>query len=80
MNQIRHNIAMSIDSSENYFIVDSKPLPVYRFARARRCKMGKRDAAVVSNDGYCAAQSQAYYGCEIHVNSFLRVVIHTFTI
>ena len=80
MNQIRHNMAMRIDSAENYFVVDSKPLPVCRIARARRCKMGKRDADLTPNYGYCAAQAQMYYGYKMHVTSGLRGVIHTFTI
>lgn len=80
INQIRHNIAMSIDSAENYFVVDSKPLPVCRFARARRCSMGKKDADLAPNYGYCAAQSQTYYGYKMHVTSGLSGVIHTFTI
>lgn len=60
MNQIRHNIAMSIDRGENYFVVDSKPLPVCRFARARRCKMGSKDSELTPNYGYCAAQTQTH--------------------
>lgn len=38
--QIRKNIAQAIDAGEDIFIVDSKPIPVCRIARAKRCKLG----------------------------------------
>ena len=37
--QIRKNIAQAIDAGEDVFCVDSKPVPVCRIARAKRCKL-----------------------------------------
>ena len=34
--QIRKHIAQAIDGDEDYFCIDSKPIPVCRFARAKR--------------------------------------------
>ena len=77
-NAIRHNIAMEIDGQEDYFIVDSKPLPVCRNARASRSKIGK-DNTLIPDFGYCAAQKHYYYGYKMHLTSGLRGVIRTFT-
>lgn len=40
--KIRKNIALAIDAGEDMFCVDSKPVPVCRIARAKRCKLGKK--------------------------------------
>jgi hypothetical protein len=78
-NAIRYNVAMDIDAGEDYFIVDSKPLPVCRNIRANRSKMGNNNAQLSPNFGYCATQEQYYYGYKIHLTSGLRGVIHSFT-
>jgi len=77
-NTIRYSIAMEIDGQEDFFIVDSKPLPVCRNARASRSKIGK-DNTLTPDFGYCAAQKQYYYGYKMHLTSGLRGVIRTFT-
>ena len=35
--QIRKHIAQTLDGDEDNFCIDSKPVPVCRFARAKRC-------------------------------------------
>ena len=77
-NTIRYSIAMEIDGQEDFFIVDSKPLPVCRNARASRSKIGKNNT-LTPDFGYCAAQKQYYYGYKMHLTSGLRGVIRTFT-
>lgn len=79
MNTIRHNVAMKIDGAEDYFVIDSKPLPICRNARSARSKMGKQDSELMPDYGYCASQNQYYYGYKMHVTSGLRGVIHSFT-
>ena len=37
---IRRDIAKSIDGGENVFVIDSKPVKVCQLARAKRCVMG----------------------------------------
>lgn len=41
--EIRKRIAMKRDGGEEQFFVASKPIPVCRVARGKRCKMGKRE-------------------------------------
>lgn len=73
-------MAESIDAVEDYFIVDSKPLPVCHNARASRSTMGLGNDSLAPDFGYCAARKQYYYGYKIHLTSGLRGVIHTFTL
>ena len=76
--QIRKNIAQAIDAGEDVFCVDSKPIPVCRNARAKRCKLGKYDFDRAPNFGYCAAQNCYYYGYKLHALCGLRGVIHSY--
>lgn len=45
------------------YIVDGLPMPICKFARAKRCKLFQS----VASFGYCAAQKQTYYGFEGHL-------------
>ena len=56
--QIRKRIAQAIDGDEDYFCIDSKPIPVCRIARAKRCKLGKNDFSTAPNYGFCAAKTR----------------------
>ena len=76
--QIRKHIAQTIDGDEDYFCIDSKPIPVCRFARAKRCKLGKKDFDTAPNYGFCAAQNTHYYGYKLHALCGLKGVIHSY--
>ena len=77
-NSIRERIANEIDSTESYFCIDSKPIEVCRIARSHRCKLGKEDYATAPSYGYCASQSNYYYGYKLHAVCGLSGVIHSF--
>lgn len=76
--QIRQNIAKAMDGDEDYFCIDSKPIPVCRIARAKRCKMGKNDYHTAPSFGFCAAQNTYYYGYKLHALCGLTGVIHSY--
>ena len=76
--QIRKNIAQAIDAGEDVFCVDSKPVPVCRIARAKRCRLGKYNFAKAPSFGYCAAQDCYYYGYKLHALCGLHGVIHSY--
>ena len=76
--QIRKNVAMAIDAGEDVFCIDSKPVPVCRNARAKRCKLGKNDYRTAPSFGYCAAQDSYYYGYKLHAVCGIRGVIHSY--
>ena len=76
--QIRKRIAQAIDGDEDYFCIDSKPIPVCCIARAKRCKLGKNDFSTAPNYGFCAAQNTHYYGYKLHALCGLKGVIHSY--
>lgn len=75
---IRPNIAQAIDGNEDYFCIDSKPIPVCRIARAKRCKMGRTDYQTAPSFGFCAAQNTYYYGYKLHALCGLTGAIHSY--
>lgn len=77
--QIRGRIANYIDSGEDYFCIDSKPIEVCRLARGKRCKMGQNgDFATAPDFGYCASQGIYFFGYKLHALCGLSGVIHSY--
>lgn len=77
-NTIRERLAAIIDGGEDYFCIDSKPIEVCRFSRAKRCIMGKNNFKKAPSIGYCASQGMYYYGYKLHAVCGLSGVIHSF--
>lgn len=72
--EIRKDVAISIDGSESVFCIDSKPVKVCQNARAKRCAMGRDNADAAPDWGYCAAsQGLHYYGYKLHAVCGIRV-------
>ena len=70
---------MKMDGGEEQFFVDSKPIPVCRVARGKRCKMGKTgDYSLVPDFGFCASQNTYYYGYKLHAICGVSGVIHSY--
>ena len=77
--QIRGRIANYIDSGEDYFCIDSKPIEACRLARGKRCKMGQNgDFATAPDFGYCASQGIYFFGYKLHALCGLSGVIHSY--
>ena len=77
--QIRGRIANYIDSGEDYFCIDSKPIEVCRLARGKRCKMGQNgDFATAPDFGYCASQGIYFFGYKLHALCGLSGLIHSY--
>ena len=76
--QIRKRIANEIDGGEDYFCVDSKPIPVCRTSRGKRCKMGKDDFLTAPDFGFCASQNTYYFGYKLHELCGLSGVVHSY--
>lgn len=68
-----------MDGGEEQFFVDSKPIPVCRVARGKRCKMGKTgDYSLAPDFGFCASQNTYYYGYKLHAICGVSGVIHSY--
>ncbi len=61
-NKLREKIVSYIDSGEDMYCIDSKPIEVCRPVRAKRYRMGKDNYEKAPNTGYCASQGKYYYG------------------
>lgn len=75
---IRKDVAVAIDGSEDMFCIDSKPVKVCQNARAKRCVMGRDNVAAAPDWGYCASQGLRYYGYKLHVVCGISGVIHSY--
>lgn len=49
--------------NDQFYIVDGVPVPVCKFARARRCKLFRG----IASFGYCAAKAETFYGFKGHL-------------
>lgn len=76
--EIRKDIALTIDGREDVFSIDSKPVKVCQNARAARCAMGKDNPDTASAWGYCASQNMHYYGYKLHAVCGISGVIHSY--
>lgn len=76
--EIRKEVAVAIDGSEDVFCIDSKPVKVCQSARAKRCVMGRDNAEAAPDWGYCASQGLHYYGYKLHAVCGIRGVIHSY--
>jgi len=66
INMVRKSLIKKLVSYEDTFVLDSMPVEICKFARARRIKICKESEATAPAFGYCAAQQQTYYGYKLH--------------
>jgi len=59
-------LSESISPGEDAFIVDSFPIEICRFARAKRVRICKESFGTAPDYGYCAAQKNTYFGYKLH--------------
>ncbi len=76
--EIRKDVAVSIDGSEDVFCIDFKPVKVCQNARAKRCAMGRDNADASPEWGYFASQRLHYYGYKLHAVCGIRGVMHSY--
>ncbi len=61
----------------HYFVVDSFPLPVCKFGRARYCRSFREDGA---NYGRCPSKKETYFGFKVHAMITLEGYITAFEV
>lgn len=76
--EIRRQIAYTMNGEEDYFCVDSRPIEVCHVARGKRCKMSQTNIEKAPDFGFCAAQNQYFYGYKLHALCGLSGVIHSY--
>jgi len=66
INKVRTALVEKLVSCEDTFVLDSMPVEICKFARAKRIKICKEHEQTSPAFGYCAAQQQTYYGYKLH--------------
>lgn len=65
-NTVLQYFSEQICPDEDAFIIDSLPIEVCRFARAKWVRVCKEDFDTAPDYGYCAAQRNTYFGYKLH--------------
>jgi hypothetical protein len=73
-------LSLKIAPDEDVFIVDSFPIQICRFARAKRSKICKENFDTAPDFGYCAAQRNTFFGYKLHALCGTSGVFKTFDI
>ena len=63
--------------ASRYFVIDSFPLPVCKFGRARYCRSFRTDGA---NYGKCPSKKETYFGFKVHALITLEGYITAFEV
>jgi len=79
-NKLLDSLSMQLSPGENAFIIDSLPIEICRFARAKRVKICKTDQDTAPEFGYCAAQRNTYFGYKLHAVCSITGIFHQVTI
>ncbi|NQT24020.1 IS982 family transposase [candidate division KSB1 bacterium] len=79
-NELLDSLSMQLSPEENAFIIDSLPIEICRFARAKRIKICKTDQDTAPEFGYCAAQKNTYFGYKLHAICSITGVFRQVTI
>lgn len=80
LEEIRTKLAARFLVHETYFIVDSMPLEICKFARHKRIKICKDDFETAPSKGFCASQNSYFYGYKLHGVCSIDGVFHSLDI
>ncbi|QBN19037.1 IS982 family transposase [Flavobacterium nackdongense] len=80
LEEVRLKLASHFLEFENYFIVDSMPLEICKFARHNRIKICKKDFETAPSKGFCASQNNWFYGYKLHGVCSINGVFHSLDI
>jgi hypothetical protein len=78
--EVRLQLASRFLEFEDYFIVDSMPLEICKFALHRRIKICKKEFETAPSKGFCASQNTWFYGYKLHGVCSISGVFHSLDI
>ena len=76
----RQRMVSRLSPSENYHFVDSMPLEICKFGRAKRSRICQETDGTRPDYGYCAVHKAHYFGYKIHAVCTPNGTIKTFDI
>lgn len=80
LEEVRTKLAYRFLEFEDYYIVDSMPLEICKFARHRRIKICKKEFKTAPSKGFCASQNNWFYGYKLHGVCSVSGVFHSLDI
>lgn len=80
MESLRQQIVEQMSSHETHFLIDSMPLEVCQYSRAKRSRTCAQWLETAPDYGYCASQRFHFYGYKIHAVCTPQGVFKTFDI
>ena len=80
LEEVRIKLASYFLEFEDYFIVDSMPLEICKFARHNRIKICKNDFETAPSKGCCASQNSGFFGYKLHGVCSVNGVFHSLDI
>jgi len=78
--KVRQTLAGQMAESENVFLIDSMPLEICNFARAKRLRICRYDYQTAPSFGRCNALRKTFYGYKLHTVTTCRGVITHFAL
>lgn len=75
---MRKYLVQSLCEGEDTFIIDSMPIPICKFSRAKRLKVCKEAYETIPDYGFCAAGNMTYFGYKLHGITSVNGVITDF--
>jgi Transposase DDE domain len=77
---LRQRMGALLAPAEDYYVVDSMPLEICKFGRAKRLSICREAEASSPDYGYCAAHHAHYFGYKLHAARTSAGIIKTFDI
>ena len=80
-NLIRHKILEKLNATfEHYHLVDSMPLPICKYAQAKRCRLFLGEVEKDQMFGVCASKTEKIYGFKLHLLVTVDGIIGNFVL
>ncbi len=64
--KVRQTLVSQMVDGENVFVIDSMPIEICKFARAKRLRICQQDYDTAPSFGGCATQLKTYFGYKLH--------------
>lgn len=78
--EVRTKLASRFLKFEDYYIVDSMPFLICKFASHMRIKICKKEFETALSKGFCASQNNWFYGYKLHGVCSVNVIFHSLDI
>ena len=75
--QLNKTIAGFINEGEDFYLVDSIPIPICKNVREKSSKVCKENFETAPNKGYSAVNKTWYFGYKLHLLTSVRGVFHS---